>query len=380
MKHSLLFGLLSTSFIVLSGCSSKGDHSITSTNVHNESQTLKEEISRLERENQKLAKKSSYVDELEHEIQTLKNNHSLPSKTHLLSGNSEKGHADLPPNSKPGECYSRVLIPAKYKTSKERVLSKAESYRIETIPAEYKYINQKVLVEEASQKLVVIPATYKTVTEQVIVSEKSSKVVEIPAIYEMVSERILVRPAYTTWKKGTGPIQKVDDTTGEIMCLVEVPAEYKTVTKRVVKQPATTKTIDIPAKYKTINRKVIDKAASTRTIEIPAKYNTVSVKTLIKPASERKIKIPAEYRTVTKRELVEGSYLQWRPILCKTNTTVNVVKRIQEALTTAGYNPGRIDGVLGRDTMNAVTQFQRKNKLPAGQLTIETLKALKVSL
>jgi hypothetical protein len=38
-----------------------------------------------------------------------------------------------------------------------------------------------------------------------------------PAVYETVKEKVVDRPAYTVWKKGTGPIQKVDYATGEIM-------------------------------------------------------------------------------------------------------------------------------------------------------------------
>ena len=53
----------------------------------------------------------------------------------------------------------------------------------------------------------------------------STRLETVPAQYETVTEEVLVRPAYTTWKKGTGPIQRIDQATGEIMCLVEVPAE-----------------------------------------------------------------------------------------------------------------------------------------------------------
>ena len=83
-----------------------------------------------------------------------------------------------------------------------------------------------------------------------------------PPVYENVTERILVKPAYTTWKKGRGPIEKINQATGEIMCLVEVPAEYRTVTKRVLKTPAGTKKVTIPAVYKTVKKRImVDGAA-----------------------------------------------------------------------------------------------------------------------
>jgi hypothetical protein len=37
----------------------------------------------------------------------------------------------------------------------------------------------------------------------------------------------------TRWEKGRGLVEKVNNFTGEIMCLEEVPAEYQTVTKSI---------------------------------------------------------------------------------------------------------------------------------------------------
>ena len=240
--------------------------------------------------------------------------------------------ADLPPNAKPGECYARVLIPANYTVNSERVI-----------------------VREASERIETIPATYRTVSERVLVKEASEKIETVPAVYEDITERVLVRPAYTTWKKGEGAITKVDNSTGEIMCLVEVPAEYKTVTKRVLKTPAT-----------------------TRTVSIPAEYQTVRVQKLVEPAKERRVEVPAEYDTVVKREKVSESRMEWRSILCETNTSSSVISSLQRALKVRGYNPGRVDGVLGQQTLDAVDRYQRKKGIASGQLTMETLKSLNV--
>jgi hypothetical protein len=61
-----------------------------------------------------------------------------------------------------------------------------------------------------------------------------------------VTERVVEKPGYTYWKKGTGSKQKLNNATGEIMCLVEVPPVYGTVTKQVVKTPAMVEKIEIP--------------------------------------------------------------------------------------------------------------------------------------
>ena len=104
---------------------------------------------------------------------------------------------------------------------------------------------------------------------------------EVPAQYEMQQERVLVKEAHTVWKKGRGPIEKIDHATGEIMCLVEVPASYKTVSKRVMVSPPTTKELFIPAEYKTIKKRVMVEPPKERRVEIPAEYKTVKVRKIL---------------------------------------------------------------------------------------------------
>ena len=99
---------------------------------------------------------------------------------------------DLPPNAKPGECYAKVLIPAKVQGIEETVQISEE---------------QKVLARI------------------------------IPAQYEVERERVLVKEARQVWKPGRGSKEKVHETTGEILCLVEEPAVYKTIEKRILVAP-----------------------------------------------------------------------------------------------------------------------------------------------
>ncbi len=53
-------------------------------------------------------------------------------------------------------------------------------------------------------------------------------------------------------------------------------------------------------------------------------------------------------------------------------------KQIQLALRNAGYNPGKIDGRIGRQTREAIKAFQRANNIPvdgkAGKQTWEVLR------
>lgn len=59
----------------------------------------------------------------------------------------------------------------------------------------------------------------------------------VPAVYKTTTEEVLESPAQTVWKKGRGPIEKLDNATGEIMCLVEIPAKYRTIQKVVLENP-----------------------------------------------------------------------------------------------------------------------------------------------
>jgi peptidoglycan hydrolase-like protein with peptidoglycan-binding domain len=55
------------------------------------------------------------------------------------------------------------------------------------------------------------------------------------------------------------------------------------------------------------------------------------------------------------------------------------VRAVQEALRAKGYDPGPIDGVLGRKTASALKAFQKAEKLPVtGQLTSDTRSKLGV--
>lgn len=327
----------------------------------------------------------------------------------------------LPESAKPGQCFAEYHQPAEYKTETKKILKK-----------------------EASKKFEIIPASYETVEEKVLVREAAEKLIEVPAEYETVTEKVLQHAAYTTWKKGRGPVERIDNSTGDIMCLVEVPAKYKIVKKRVLKTPATTRKevipakytvkkvrklvtppsekaieipaeyevitkrikvsdgkttwvasdatadgkktgrtlcmAEVPAKYTTIKKRVVKTPATIKKVEIPAVYQTQKVRKLVSPPQEKRIKVPAEKQAITKRVRVSGPKLEWRSVLCETNMTKSMNLKIQNALKDAGFNPGLIDGVIGKQTLVAVDAFQRKNNLPTGGLTLRTLKALGISI
>ena len=289
-----------------------------------------------------------------------------------------KSFSWIPPNALPGECYSKVFIPPQYRTVTEKRLLKEASERVEVVPAQYEWVKEQVMVEPASEVLEVIPAQYELVPEKVVVKEASSRMETIPAKYEWVEDRVLVKPAETVWKQGRGPIEKIDHATGDIFCLVEIPAAYKTIKKRVMVEPPKTVKVDIPAEYGSYNQKVLVSPATVKKTVIPAVYKPMKVRRMVSPPNERRIEIPAEYQTVTRTEKVSEGRFEWARILCETNTSADYIRRVQSALQAAGYDPGRIDGDLGRQTQAAVNAYQRDNGLAVGALTYETVEKLGV--
>ncbi len=285
-----------------------------------------------------------------------------------------------PPNAKPGQCYARVKVPEKYETYEEEILKKQGSERIEVVPPKFEIVEEKVLVKEASFELEIVPATYETVEENVLVKPAYVVLEDLPAEYETVEEQVLVKPAQTVWKKGRGPIEKIEGSTGEILCLVEEPAEYKTVSKKVLKTPAQVLKKEIPAEYKIVEKVVMKTPPTTSKVEIPAEYKTVEVKKQVAPAQEKRIAIPEEKQIVKKTKKISDGKLEWKPILCETNMTSSVIKEIQLALKNDGYYSGPVDGVVGPGTISGLRSYQDANGLATGGITLESLKILGVKM
>jgi len=108
---------------------------------------------------------------------------------------------------------------------------------------------------------------------------------------------------------------------------------------------------------------------------VPAQYRSVAV---TKPIEVPKGEIlPRLYQTVTERVKVADERTIWEEILCETDKTECRIIEIQRALHRGGYNPGPIDGVVGKQTMAAVNDFQKDfNLTVANYLTVETVKVL----
>ena len=297
--------------------------------------------------------------------------------------------ADYPPSADPGECFARVLIPETTEIVTEQVVDRPETQEIIVIPATYETQTEQVLVKEETITYSTIPAVYETVTEVVTVEPERTETIVIPATFETYTEQVLVRPAYSTWKPGAGLFGRGaagtgtanvngEQATGELLCRVEVPAQYDTVTRTRIATPETTDVRVIPAVTETVTREVVAQPPQVIENVVPAEFGTVTKQVLVTPASEQVNVIPATFKTVEKRVVTGGGGLEWREVLCDTNTTSAKVSEIQRALTTAGYSAPD-DGQFGPGTLRAMEEYQRANGLPVGYLTVSTVESLGLS-
>jgi hypothetical protein len=295
--------------------------------------------------------------------------------------------ADYPP-ARVGECYARVVTPATFGTTEERVLVRAASSTISVVPAVYGPGEERVLVKGETKSLVVIPATYEDVTERILVKAAGTQLVTTPATFKTATERRLVKAASTAWKRSSEltaaerALQNIDPNAGDVLCLVEVPAVYETVTSTVVDQPASTRSIEIPAEYTTVTKTVLKTPPSTREVIEPAVYRNVVTSKLITPAREVRADIPAEYVTKTNTVQTSAAKSEWRQIVCETNATPTKLSEIQNALTKAGFATGRTDGAIDGNTMNAVRGYQKAKGLPVDTdryINVATVRALGLS-
>jgi len=280
----------------------------------------------------------------------------------------------IPPNAKAGECYAKVVIPAKYKTVDKRVLIQEASNRISIIPAKYKWVDEKVEVTPISKKLKTIPAvykrvtetievkpaerswhtslkhnsapvskeilvaaklkgialdkavpnecfkeyfmpeTYKTVSEEVVIQKERTKNEIVPAKYEMVEKTIEVTPA----TKKTLTIPATYSFTEEKVLVEKEKTVWKKGVNPAQKLNGATGEImclvKVPAKYKTVKKKIVKTPASTKIVDVPAVYKTMKIKKLVSETSNKSTIIPAVTKIIDKKVLNLPSQFSWTKV------------------------------------------------------------------
>jgi len=322
-------------------------------------------------------------------------------------------------NAKVGTCFYEHYTPQKYRTVTEKILASEASERIIVTPAKYRVSSKKIITDSTTTKLLPSVAVYKKVKDKVAVEPahtewrkttcqnrgcNQSEVVcltEVPTKYQEVTKRVVLEPAVEK-RVAVTPRYKTLQIEERISPAYEnriaIPARYQRIIKKekiidekyfwsdASSKYASTRLksqcnkiclTQTPAQYKKIAQKVVVTPASSKKIVIPKKYKSVKVKKIHQKASFKKVVIPAEYITVvTQRERTKG-YAKWMPMVCESNMTPKIIKKVQKALELEGFYQGEIDGVWDIESKSSARAYQKSKGLGVtSKLSIETMEAL----
>jgi len=290
-----------------------------------------------------------------------------------------------------GTCLYEYYREATYTEDPTRVLSREGSEVLSVVSHEYKDMTETVQVKASYTRLVEVPTVFKTskltldtttgkkrvMDRQVVESASFITRVEEPAEFKKIPVRRLIRDAevkretrqpefitlnipkelaaakYTWVDDAKADDKRFGKPTGRAACHVAVPRKALSYERFVVAEEGKVEQESIPAEMRRII--IADRAAdSTSTaIEIPAVIEMVETKVEVGTSSTR-----------------------MQPVLCESHINSELVLSVQRALSARGYEPGPLDGKLGRGTQSALAQFQNDVSIPGGAFTLETLEKL----
>jgi hypothetical protein len=224
--------------------------------------------------------------------------------------------------------------------------------------------------------------SYTTHRYQRLAQDATAETVEEEARYEnrsyqKLSSGATTEPVMTPSTYGTRTYQRlVNDATSES---IEEEARYENRSYQKVANDASSESVETEAQYTTRSYQKLANDATTNSVDEEARYENRSYQKLASAATTRTIDVPAEYKTVSRRELVKpGGFTEWKEVVCESDITSDLVRRVQNALISRGYDIGSsgADNRLGASSKAALVKFQKDNGLPIGSLDFETLRAL----
>jgi len=280
-------------------------------------------------------------------------------------------------------CFGRVLLPGHDEIVSQTVLQSPAREERRVIPAVVERTVRHVLVSPARTERKVVPAEYRTEVHTYQVPGPRHWV-QTQAQYTTVTERVLVSPGRWVWERHYGPMssapaqpgQTLVEPTGEIMCKVWCPARYEDVQRQVMTAPGRRFAVQTAITRKTV-RRVLVHPAETLERTVPAVYRDEVVIRVVQRERIEVRRIDAVYGAVQSHRIVPGGE-GWSPVVCGGPLSVPAMQRMQASLAQRGYDPGPIDGQGRPQTYDALRRFQMDNHMAAGQITVESARALGV--
>ena len=282
-----------------------------------------------------------------------------------------------------GGCVGKVLLPPSEAVGRERVLASPGRMERVYLPAQVQHLGRRVLVRPAREERLHTAAVYR-IERRVYTVPGPVRWMRGPDRYAEVSERAVVTPGHYVWERRSGPLvsgppqpgQTVVTPTGLVMCRVWCPARYETRTRRVRVAPGRAYAVRAPVQHVVV-RRVLARPAGSVQRRLPAEYRWVSVARTLAPGRWVERHIGPQYGWRTTREVHQGGST-YAPVVCGGPLSRPAMARMQASLAAQGYDAGPQDGIGHLQTFEALRRYQVDHRLAAGQVTVESARALGV--
>ena len=288
-----------------------------------------------------------------------------------------------PVASAQGGCVGKVLLPPSESQHSERVLVAPGRVERMYLPPRVERFGRRVLVRPAREERARFAAIYR-IERSAYSAPGPVRWVHEPDRYADVAEQVLVTPGHYVWERRYGPLvsgppqpgQTVVTPTGLIMCKVWRPARYETVTHRVRVAPGRAYGVRTTVQ-RVVARRVLVRPAGFQVRRIPAEYSWVSQARTVAPGRWLERRTGPQYGWRTEREVHDGGST-YAPVVCGGPLSRPAMVRMQASLAAQGYDAGPQDGIGRPQTYEALRRFQVDHRLAAGQVTVESARALGV--
>ncbi len=282
-----------------------------------------------------------------------------------------------------GGCVGRVLLPPVETTRSERVLeAPARSERLYSPPVVERRSHQ-VMVRPEREERRAVPALYR-VERTSALQPGPLRWSREPDRYADVDDQVVVAPGHYVWERRRGPVvsgapqpgQTIVSPTGLVLCRVWCPARYETVRRRVRVGAGRWVGVRTAVRHDMV-RRILVRPAGVITREVPAEYRWVSTARVVAPGGWDVRRTAARYGLRVERETRDGGSA-YAPVVCGGPLSRPAMARLQSSLSAQGYDPGPADGLGRPQTYAALHRFQVDHRLAAGQVTVESARALGV--
>lgn len=283
------------------------------------------------------------------------------------------------PTIRAGECWVQAVIQPKPVRKPLEIVVRDAVNDIEITPPVLEPARKEIIVREGGVTYRIEPPVYKRVVEKVEVRPEIRRSVVVPAVFEEREVQVEIEGPRTVMQRcNASTLGRSSEAPVQMLCAREVPAKMQTIKRKILVQPETTREVVEPALYKNVTRWVIETPARAVPVEIPPRTASLKVQEITRPEQIEEQQIPPEIKRLLTTTYEGEPRLVLRRAVCDEELSPTLVRKLQQALQQAGFEPGAVDGKFGRQTLRALLEYQRQQGLAQGALTYESLEHLGV--